>query len=417
MNITPENMTTKRFQEAVDSAAKSGTELTVEPGAYVLGTIFLRDNLKLNLKRGAYLFGTAEFDEYSSDVDLFTDAVDNLRGKSLIYAENVTNVKIYGGGVISGRGGIFNQEHPNHLERPFLVRLIGCKNIALDGIELRDSAAWNLHLMDCEDVTVTNVTIKSRVNENNDAIDIDACRRCVISGCSLDTGDDAICLKATVDRPCRDITVKNCVITTNWAAIKIGTESVGDFENITISNCFVYDCNGCGIKIVPVDGGNAKNVTIQNITFLNTTGPIFIANGERLRVYHEGHERKEPGVIENLLISDIHGDAVNAIGTTYKGEAWGNAKSCIVVSGTETARLKNIVIRNVDMQMAGGEAMAPVGKVPEMGVRYPEFHNFGVLPAWGIYVRHADGFRAENVNLTLKSKDVRPMCVTEDIKE
>ena len=122
-------------------------------------------------------------------------------------------------------------------------------------------------------------------------------------------------------------------------------------------------------------------------------------------------------MIENLLISDIHGDAVNAIGTTYKGEAWGNAKSCIVVSGPETARLKNIVIRNVDMQMAGGEAMAPVGKVPEMGVRYPEFHNFGVLPAWGIYVRHADGFRAENVNLTLKSKDVRPMCVTEDIKE
>ena len=417
ITITAENITTKAFQEAIDKAAAAKEELVVEPGVYVLGTIFLRSNLTMHLKKGASILGTADFSEYSSDVDLFTDAVDNVRGKSLVYAENVENVAIYGGGIISGRGGIFDQNHPNHMERPFLVRLLGCKNITLNDINLRDSAAWNLHLMDCEDVVVRGVTIKSRVNENNDAIDIDACRNVLIENCNLDTGDDAICLKSTVDKPCRDITVRGCTITTNWAAMKVGTESVGDFENVTISDCFVYDCKGCGIKICPVDGANAKNITIKNNYFLNTTGPIFIANGERLRVYHEGHARKVPGVIENVVIENIKGDAINAIGTTYKGEAWGNAKSCIVVSGIPNARLKNITIRNIKMEMAGGVTEVPKGDVPEMGERYPEFHNFGVLPAWGIYVRHADGFCAENVELTLKEKDARKMCVTEDIRD
>jgi len=416
ITITDKHITTAAFQKAIDEAAANQTELVVEPGAYVLGTIFLRDNLTMNLKKGAYILGSADFEEYSSDVDLFTDAVDNLRGKSLVYAEDVKNVKIYGGGVISGRGAIFGTSHPHHLERPFLVRMIRCEDITLENITLRDSAAWNLHLMDCENVTVKDVAVKSRVNENNDAIDIDACRNVRIDGCDLDTGDDAICLKATVDKPCRNVHVTNCTITTNWAAMKIGTESVGDFEDVTISDCFVYDCNGCGIKICPVDGANAKNITIERIRFVNTTGPIFIANGERLRVYHEGHQRFQPGIIENVTISDIEGDAINAIGTTYKGEAWGNAKSCIVVSGTPQARLKNVVIQNLRMAMAGGVSEVPTGAVPEMGVRYPEFHNFGVLPAWGVYVRHADGFVSENVELTLKEEDARDMCVFEDIR-
>ncbi len=417
LHVTPENITTEKFQEAVDCAAESGKELVVEPGAYVLGTIFLRDNLTMHLKKGAVLLGTADFSQYSSDVDLFTDAVDNLRGKSMIYAEDVKNIKIYGEGVISGRGRIFNEDHPNFLERPFLMRLNGCSHVELSGFELRDSAAWTLHMMNSEDITIRDLTIKSRVNENNDGIDIDACRRVNISGCNIDTGDDAVCMKATVDRPCRDITVKNCIISTNWAAFKIGTESVGDFENVNISDCYVYDCRGGGIKLIPVDGGNARNITIQNVTFLNTTGPIFIANGDRLRVYHEGHARTVGGTVENVLISDIHGDAVNEKGIIHEGAPWGFAKSCIVISGTPDVRLKNIVIRNLDMEMAGDVMEMPEGPVPEMGKRYPEIHNFGTLPAWGVYVRHADGVHTENMNLKLKKPDVRSMFATEDVTD
>ena len=65
IRITAENITTKAFQQAIDRASAEKTELVVEPGAYVLGTVFLRDNLTVNLKKGAYILGTADFSEYS----------------------------------------------------------------------------------------------------------------------------------------------------------------------------------------------------------------------------------------------------------------------------------------------------------------------------------------------------------------
>ena len=39
------------------------------------------------------------------------------------------------------------------------------------------------------------------------------------------------------------------------------------------------------------------------------------------------------------------------------------------------------------------------------------------LPAWGFFIRHADGVRFENVNLRLRSADGRGMIVREDVND
>ena len=69
-----------------------------------------------------------------------------------------------------------------------------------------------------------------------------------ISGCNIFSGDDSLVLKSSADRPCKNVTVTNCVLSSIQSAIKTGTESNGGFENITISNCAIYDTGGAGIQ-------------------------------------------------------------------------------------------------------------------------------------------------------------------------
>ena len=82
------------------------------------------------------------------------------------------------------------------------------------------------------------ISIYSHANKNNDAIDIDSSTHGVIKNCTLDSGDDAICFKSTSPKPTTNVEVFDCKISSHWGAIKFGTESMGDFKNITVRDCF-----------------------------------------------------------------------------------------------------------------------------------------------------------------------------------
>lgn len=390
-----ETNSTLYIQKLIDDASEKGCEAVVPGGVYVCGTIFLRDNLTLRLEKGAVIMGSVNPEDYSENVDIFYDGCGLPRGKALIYADGIKNVRIYGGGIINGRGAQHKYDG-----RPFLVRIKNCSDIELDGISLQDGAAWNLHIMDCERVRINSLLIKSHVNHNNDGIDIDASRDVTVSDCYVDTGDDAVCLKATVNKPCRNITVKGCTLSSSAAAIKMGTESVGDFENITISDINVYDTYGCAVKIVPVDGANVRNVNIENIKVENTVGPVFIANGERMRGYHGQPPRTVPGQIDGVNIKGIYGNCINP-----KNK---DTLSCICVSGTVKNPVKNINLSDIHLEMPGGAAEYIPFDIPEMGDRYPEYYNFGILPSWGIYTRHTENLTTSDIALELGATDVRP---------
>lgn len=52
--------------------------------------------------------------------------------------------------------------------------------------------------------------------------------------------------------------------------------------------------------------------------------------------------------------------------------------------------------------------------VPEQIDAYPEFHMFGELPAWGLFVRHVDGLTLDNVVMSVRDPDYRPSIVASD---
>jgi hypothetical protein len=57
-----------------------------------------------------------------------------------------------------------------------------------------------------------------------------------------------------------------------------------------------------------------------------------------------------------------------------------------------------------------------LGIIPEQAERYPEFSMFGELPAWDLYVRHAQDVTLENVSLRAANHDFRSAMVFDDVQ-
>ena len=106
---------------------------------------------------------------------------------------------------------------------------------------------WVQHYLACDGSGIRGVTVHSQVNANNDGIDIDCCQRVRIADCDIGSGDDAIVLKSTANRPAATWSSPTASLSTHCNAFKLGTESNGGFENIVVSNCTIYDTRLAGI--------------------------------------------------------------------------------------------------------------------------------------------------------------------------
>ncbi len=405
-----EEIQTSKIQEAIDECAKSGDTLVFPEGIYNSGTLCFRSNGRIKLEKGAVISGALDLSHYPDNEASFVDAVGRKRGKALIIAYKTENLEIFGEGEICGNGKVFTEE------RPFLFRFVEAKNCKLSGINLSSSPSWCLHINQSSNIEIDGISIDNRVNANNDGIDIDSSDNITVTNCNIASDDDGLCLKSTSDRPCRNIKIKNCKVSSGWGAIKIGTESMGDFLDISVEDCHVYDTLGGGIKIVPTDGGSVDGVTIKNIRMENTTGPIFIVSGTRMREYM-GKCKESKSNIKNVVIENITADTVSApIRGEWDGEIWGNAIGGIIISGTKENPIENLTLKDITASLPGGSLTYSSHPVPYIGEKYPEFHRMDIVPAKGIYARDILGLSLENVSLTYKEEDVREEIVFENVK-
>lgn len=395
------------IQKAIDACAEAGGgTVLLTAGVYRCGTIVFKSNVILYLDAGAKILGSDDLADYSEDVQMFVDAVGHKRGRCLIYANNVKQIGITGTGVIDGNGEAFLDSDPRYKERPFLLRMVDCQGVHVETVSLTNSAAWVSHYLQCSHIRISGVTIQSRVNENNDGIDIDSCQDVRISDCSIDTGDDSICLKTTTSRPCRNIVVSNCVISSGCGAIKLGTESVGDMNNIVVSNCAIYETGMCGIKIISMDGSVIENVVMSNITMYNVTGPIFIRLGNRGRTYFDTDSQRPAGKIKNVSVSNIE--------ALVKADT--KDRSGMLLTGIEGHCIEDLTLQNIAVTYPGGGTKEDINRsVPEQTSEYPEHHFFGVLPSYGMYLRHIRNIHLSNIRLNNCEPDLRPAVSCEDV--
>ncbi len=413
-------METKAVQKAIDAChAAGGGVVWVPAGDFVIGTIHLKSHITLSLDYGASLLGSRNQADYP------TDKLRRAReGQSecLIYAEDATHIRLEGLGVIDGRGT--PEAFPKRRRgrgrdrRPRLLRFEGCENVTFSGLTYKRPAFWGLHLVDCKHIHFTGVTVRFLNNgSNNDGLDLDGCENVLIENCDIQSGDDAICLKSS-RYPCRNIVVRGCRVCSHTAPLKFGSSTHGGFIDVSVTNCYFYDSPMGAMKLALVDGGRLENIEVSRIVMENVGCPIFIRLGNRGSTFGKGG--KAPvGTLKNVRISDVAAK-VTLQDRDKSGDYSDREKSKagpIMITGIPGHCVENVVLENIKISYPGHGNEADAKRVvPEDETRYPEQFFFGVLPAWGAYIRHAGNIEFKNVELTLRGEDARRKIVLDDVE-
>jgi hypothetical protein len=402
-------LNTAVIQKAIDDCtAAGGGTIRFPAGRYLTGTIQLKSNVMLQLDDHATLLGSANAADYRN-VDPFTDGSGNQLGHALVVAVDADHVGVEGSGAVDGQGLKLKAGQVLYVMRPFLLRWVRCTHVVLRDVRLINPGAWTLNFFQCNGALIDGVVIRSRdqMLRNNDGINIDSSRNVRVRHCDVISGDDALVIKSTSAKmPSRDIVAADCTLSSRTNAIKLGTESIGGFENISVSNCRISNTEMAGIALYSVDGGDLNRVTISDITMDGVAVPISIRLGSRLKVFRQGDQPKQvAGNLRDILIRNVSAKNIAMIG--------------MLINGIPDHPVEGLTLENIQLQLpGGGNPEAAKLRLPEMESAYPEFDMFGkTIPAYGIYARHVRGLTLQNVRMTPLKPDARPASVFVDVEE
>lgn len=395
---------TRAIQAAIDDAAATGRAVRFPRGQYLSGTLRLRDRTTLSLDAGAVLIASPDDGDFDPPdalgYDTFADDETSDQRFALLQGHGVKQVRIVGPGSIDGNR--WKREGP----KPIGLR--ACQDIEIRDLTIANAGNYNVSLLGCERVDIEGVTM---LNGYADGIDPDCCRDVRIARCYIETRDDALCLKASLAlgarRATEHVRVVGCHLATRHNAIKLGTESAGDFRDIAISDCTIVGKRHpsswkgdltSGLSLEAVDGGVLERVTVSNLRMTNVRTPIFVRLARRGR----GQRVPTPGALRHVSIDDV--------------EAAG-ALSASTITGVPGAPVEAITLRNIKIETRGGGTRQVSLRVPEHESRYPDATMFVDLPAYGFYCRHVVGLDMNAVHLTLDQADARSAVVLDDVRD
>lgn len=333
-------LNTAAIQRSIDVLSKRGGGVVQIPsGLWLTGPIELKSNINLHLSLGATLLFTSDFNQYPL-VEANWEGLPQMRNQSPISATNAKNIAITGKGIIDGNGdawrmvkkdklsesqwkrlvssgGVLSEDkktwypsekslkgstysNPGHITpekstafyesikdflRPNLLLLTKCKFILLEGVTFQNSAAWCLHPLMSEHLTVRNISVKNPwYAQNGDGIDVESCRNVLIENSIFDVGDDALCMKSGRDAagrlramPTENVIIRGCTVYASHGGFVIGSEMSGGARNIYVSNCtFIGTDIGLRFKTTRGRGGMVENVFIKDIYMKDIVGEAIL---------------------------------------------------------------------------------------------------------------------------------------------
>ena len=437
---------TKAINDAIDAAAKIGGGTVFFPaGTYLSYSIHLKSNISLYLDQGCMLVaadstsGGLYDSPESAPNDKYQDFGHSHFHNSFIWGEHLQNISILGPGVIYGKGlsrsftasegwekrGINPGIHLKDGIANKAIALKLCRNVTLKDFTILYGGHFGILATGVDNLTIDNI----KMDTNRDGMDIDGCQNVRISNCTVNSPyDDAICLKSSYAlgyaKATQNVTITNCQVSgydlgtfyngtyqrkeSNQVPdqegpcgrIKLGTESNGGFKNIAISNC-VFEYSR-GLALETVDGALLEDVTITNITMRDVTNsPIFLRLGARIR----GPEGTPIGALRRVIISNVN--AYNA-----------DSHFATLISGLPDHDIEDVKLNNIRIDYRPIDS--PTTKiqtiVPEYEKGYPEPQKFGVLPAYGFFIRHVKNIELNNIEINYMGKETRTAIVLDDVK-
>ena len=416
----PGETATEAIQGAIEAAAEQGGIVRLGNGDYVSGTLVMRSGVCLEVRAGSRLLGSTDLRDYPEHHAARLTVQDTSMGmhQSLLFAEGCENICPRGGGVIDGRGS------PAHFPgeetaqgtpgRPFLIRMIDCRNVHIADLTMKDAACWMQNYLNCENLLLEGLTVRNHANYNNDGMDIDGCRNVVIRNCRVSSGDDALCFKGAGQRELSRVLVEDCDFYSACNAVKVGTDTQGDFRQVYIRRCRIgglaedpsglkHACADSGISLEMVDGGTLENFLIEDIHMIRAWSPFFLRLENRGRV-KPGDPAPGPGTLRRVLFSDIRGRETGPRGSYLLG---------IPEKPIEDIAFRRVLLR----QEASRRPLRKDKDFDEMRGVYPDAHMIdpvGDAPAYALWARHVRGLSLDGYEVIPEGKERRPAYIFTD---
>ncbi len=441
-------LNTKSINQAIADCSKRGGGVVVIPeGLWLTGPVELKSNVNLHLKKNALLQFTKDFNQYPL-VEGNWEGIPQMRNQSPIWAVGQQNIAITGYGIIDGggdawrmvkkdkltesqwnklvgSGGVLSENQKNWYPsekslkgskmkdagvitkdkdaafyaeikdflRPNLLVLTSCKKVLLEGVTFQNSAAWNLHPLMTEDLTIRNVYAKNPwYAQNGDGLDLESCKNVWVEGSTFDVGDDGICIKSGRDAagrkrgmPTENVVIKNSTVYHAHGGFVIGSEMSGGARNIFISDCtFIGTDIGLRFKTTRGRGGVVENIYARNINMKDIAG--------------------------EAILFDMYYAAVDPVPLT--GEKRDAPKVELLPVTEATPVFRKFYINNVVCD--GAEKALFVRGLPEMSISDIYLNNLTIKAKDGIDVQEAKNIQINNAHLDIRN--TRPLIYIQNGK-
>ena len=166
------------------------------------------------------------------------------------------------------------------LSPPRALVFQNCTGVRVSGLTLKNQARWGYVFIYCDNVVAENLTAHAEhYIPSSDSMDIDSCRKVLVTGCDFDCNDDCISIKSGKDedgrrvaRPCEDIVVEKTHFRYGHGGVAMGSEVTGGIRNVEVRQCVMDADNWAPIrfKSQPSRGGVVENITYRDIELHGT---------------------------------------------------------------------------------------------------------------------------------------------------
>lgn len=369
----PGELCTAGIQAAIDACHEAGGGTVVVPkGTFLTGSIFLKQGVDLRLDKGSVLKGSNNIEDYPKRPTRIEGHTEPWR-MALLNAAHMTDLHIHGEGTLDGDGEVFwkafwqrRKENPKctnlEVERPRLMFIDSCKGVKIEGIHLRNSGFWNLHLYFCQQVVIDGLDIYAPGKgspvraPSSDGIDIDSCQHVVVRNTRIAVDDDCIALKgskgplADQDKnspPVEDILVEDCEMVRGHGVVTLGSEATL-VKYVHVRRCKVGPGNNLvRLKLRPDTPQRYENLIYEDIELTGDSGNIFAVLPWKQFFDLQGH-KPPASVVSGVTLRNIKG-------------SYGSLGNLV---GNEGDTIEGISLENIDLKLKQPSLTAgPVDKV------------------------------------------------------
>ena len=346
-------------------------------GTWLSGPLSLKDGVTLDLASGSVLQASNQANDFKRAF-IGAPAQD---GEAFILANHVSNVGITGTGTVNGSGkeiwwdealavrkrvkeqgdkDYFLKHYPgiplaNGVPRPWLIEFNDVTNGHIGSIVATNSPMWNIVLRNSQQITFDGTRVRNpEYSPNSDGIDIVASQHIKLQHVDISTGDDNIAIKSglanvpLISRASADIEISDSVMHEGHG-ISVGSETANGIGAVNIHDVRFYKTeNGFRVKSARDRGAQIGPVQASNLLMFDVKTPMLFtdsytgqsgASDEPLPVIQPAAITKTTPFIHDVTVTNL-----KAVGAQIAG----------VFSGLPEAPLKNIQLKNIEIQSKSG---------------------------------------------------------------